>query len=399
VTIIPAYLRNPNCVALLFALVIGSVAPTDAQASVFGNGKGLPLASAVNIRPATGPEGTASYEDKPDRFSPAILAKVKRGGFDSVRLMVTVEPLLTTDPAGLARAVKWISGQVDQALAAKLGVVVDLHPWVASASPMSQDAIIPDARKREMLTLAQVAIARVLQPKAGGSVAFELLNEPPCHPEKPPHNWASAQRDMVTRIRKVAPTLPLILKGCRDRIDSLVALDPRSYARDANVYWSIHYYQPSSFAEQTQKKLTSVPFPPNAALANSVTAISRMVPAATAFSNPRALVELRQYLRDGRGRATIAADFDQVVRWARRNRISPRRIWLGEWGSLIEVGPSGEAVRKDNLIYLATVRQEAERRGFAWSVFGIGKNSINFDRNVDFVRQDALRALGISARR
>jgi hypothetical protein len=99
------------------------------------------------------------------------------------------------------------------------------------------------------------------------------------------------------------------------------------------------------------------------------------------LTRPRAFIELRQYLRDGRGRATIAADFDQVVSWARRNRISPRRIGLGDWGSLIEIGPSGEADRKDNLIYLATTRQEAKRRGFAWSVFDIGKKRINFDRN------------------
>ncbi|QNE32449.1 glycoside hydrolase family 5 protein [Sphingomonas sp. NBWT7] len=374
-----------------------AIGMSGAAASVFGNGKGVANSGAVAFKRVGGPDAPAAYEPLPERFSSAVLDQIRAAGFGHIRLMATAEPLLTDDAAALERAAAWLSKQVDRTKAKGLGVVLDVHPWVSGDSPFNQDGIMADPGRREALMRALVVLARHLAAKKEG-VALEVLNEPPCFVNKTPFDWAGAQREMVTRIRRVAPTLPLVLKGCRDRIDSLVALDARSYAPDPNIYWSFHYYQPSPFVEQSQKKLHNVPFPPNPALARSLLAMHKMAPASTAVSNPRAVVELREYLLNGKGRASVAADLDKLLPWARRNGVPLSRIWMGEWGNLIERSPDTEAIHTDQLRWLLAVRQEAERRGLTWCNFGIGKNNINFDPATRFIRADAIKALGLVSR-
>lgn len=381
---------------LLLSLTLMSTLTSAARAtSVFGNGKGLPLAGLVDVEPYASAGHSVKYRSSPNRYSPLMLTRIKKQGFDHVRLLVAVEPLLTENAKDRAVAINEISVKVDQAIAANLGIVVNLHPWATGPTRISQDSIVPDARNLAALMRAQVEIARVLRRKQHNAVAFEILNEPPCHPEG---SWLKAQQDIVSRIRRVAPVLALVLTSCRNRIDSLIAIDPTRYVNDTNIYWSFHYYQPSIFVEQTQKRLTSVPFPPLPALANLDEALNKMVTPAAVGANPQIARQTRKYLLENRGQKSIAADFDQVAAWARRNGISLNRVWMGEWGSLIENGPAAEKVRSDNLRYLSAMRREAEHHGFAWNVFGMGKNSINVDAKAGFVRHDVLEALGVKAR-
>jgi hypothetical protein len=332
-------------------------------ASVFSNGKGVANSGAVVFKRARGRDVLAAFEPlPPERSSSVLLYQIRAAGFDHIPLMTTAEPPLTDDGAALARATAWLIKQVDEEKAPGLGVVLDVHPWTSGDSLFHQDGIMGDPGRREARMRALVVPARHFAKKDG--VALEVLDEPPCFVNKAEFDWARAQNEMVIRIRCVAPMLPLVLKGCRDRIDSLVALDARNYTVNPNIYCSFHSYQPSAFVEQSQKELYDVPFPPNPAPANSLLAMRKMAPASTAPSNRRAVVELNEYLRDGKGRASIASDFDKLLSRARPNGVPVSLIRMGAWGNIIERGQRTETIRPDQLRWLVAMHQEAERRGF-----------------------------------
>jgi GNAT superfamily N-acetyltransferase len=377
-------------IALTASIAWASVAAA-AGSPIFLNGKGLNVPSAVLGKRAN-PKSPSVYQFMEGRFSPELTTKVTRAGFGFVRVVTTPVPLMTDDPAARERAVAWLSSIVDSYHGAGLGVIIDLHLW-SSDAPLHQDNVVADPLQRAALMRAQAAAARMLASRKGGRVALELINEPPCEVRAKPFDWAAVQRAMVANVRRVAPRLPLVLTGCRGRPERLTRLDATPYRSDPNIFWTIHYYEPSAFVFQDDKGLRRVPFPPDPTIAGT-SATARMLPPSAVHNRRWLTKHLDEYLRGNRGQATIAQDMAAVADWARRQGIATCRIFVGEFGTMLT--PANVAgIEADNWRWYSAVRQEAERQGFAWALWAWPQpGNISYDPASGFLRPEMLKALG-----
>jgi hypothetical protein len=369
-----------------------SAAATQAPA-VFGNGRGANMGSAVWGKRAR-PDAPSEYQLQPTRYSPKITAMIASAGFGFVRLVATPAPLMADDAADRARARQWLLDKVDGYRAGGLGVIVDLHFWPTDA-PLHQDTVVPDPRLRAALIRGQAELARAIGDRAG--VALELVNEPPCSAGSKPVDWPRIQREMVARVRAAAPNLPLVLTACRGKLDRLLQVDATPYRGDANILWTVHYYDPPAFIAQEGDGLHSVPFPP--APRTSEAARAAMLPAAGAPRRSFLTYQLDQYLKNHRGQATIGAEMAKVTAWARRYGIRPNHIFVGEFGSAWSAKFAPD-LRDDELRWLSAVRTEAERQGFAWAIWGLpGPGQPHYDPASGLMDAPMRRALGLTTPR
>lgn len=379
------------CAAALALLPIRPAAAAPFPA-VFGNGRGLSIAALANTQPA-GPSGALAYVVNPVRHAPTLYPKLRAARFGLVRQVVTPLPLMQPDTAARDAAIGQVVTVVDQIRARGLAVVVDLHFW--SPGTETAETMLADPARQESFARGATALARALAGRKG--VALELLNEPPPCPAGKALDWRVVQRRLVARVRAVAPTLPLVLTGCGGQLDGLLEFDPASYAGDRNIHYTFHFYEPFIFTHQQTylggARLRSVPFPPPG---GDVPApiVDAMAPAATRGSHRWTMAELNAYLAGRGSAAQVAARIDRAAVWARRHRIAPGRILLGEFGSTLGANPDAEAVRKDELRWLALVRSGAERAGFAWVYWSLPSSSgFDYDPKTHFIRGDVLDAL------
>lgn len=376
-------------------LLPGLAAATARSPNVFGHGRGANMASAVWGK-RDQPGAPSVYQLQPDRYSPEIIRKIAAAGFDFVRVAVTPVPLMSDDPAARKRALDWLIDKVDGYRAGNLGVVVDLHFWPTDA-PMHQDSVMLDPKLRAALIRGQVELARALAGKS--RVALELINEPPCNVAGKRFDWPPVQREMVARVRAAAARLPLVLTACRGLAPELLRLDTTVYRRDANIFWTVHYYDPGIFIGQQNYGMRGVPFPPNPALATSKAAIAGMLPPVGAPRRAWIAQQLDQYLRTHGGQAAIGADMAAIAAWARREGVSPNHIFVGEFGTAWSP-KFGLDLRDDELRWLRAVRSAAAQQGFAWALWGLpGPGSSHYDPATGLLNVPMQRALGLPARR
>lgn len=400
-------IRRPRwMVAGLAALFIAFLAVTNAdhesradaislgaRPAVLANGRGIAVAGGVLAVPTNDGARSAAYKLQPQRWSTTVLKRIRASGFGFIRLVITIMPVVTDDDDARKRAVDWLSARVDEARAQGLNVSVVYGFWPTDKGVV-QDKVIPDPRWRARILRGETEIAAMLQTKPAGSVAVELHGEPPCEPAAGPNSWAAIQLATWQRIRQVAPTLPLILTGCKARPDTLIALDPAPYRNDRNIIWAFHYYD--FFTGQDAWGLRAIPFPAKPELADSTLALRRFDPNGVLRDNMWLSGQLRKYLLNDKGSATIAASLDTVSDWAARNHIPARSIVLSEFAPLIRNLPENAAIRPDQLRWITAVRQEADRRGFSSAYWTVSPDDMNYDSATSFLRPDTLKALGVS---
>lgn len=263
----------------------------------------------------------------------------------------------TVDPAFFER-VDWA---LDQAAEKGLSIIVDFHHYEEIMKE-------PDAHEDRFLGIwKQIAERYKNRPE---SVIFELLNEPN----------GNLHADILNRlvnkaipiIRATNPTRRIIVDGyfwaAADWLDKL-ELPPN----DQNVIASFHMYQPILFTHQGAPWMTSeygtsgivFPGPPGTPItpvdaANSVGWVRdwfvgyNSLPTET---NPN-------------GPAGVRAEFDKVDRYIRS---TGRRVYLGEFGCIDKADAQSRAT------YVRLVRQEAERRGIAWTYWDDGGSMMAMD--------------------
>ncbi|HSC86843.1 MAG TPA: glycoside hydrolase family 5 protein [Polyangiaceae bacterium] len=279
----------------------------------------------------------------------------RAAGLDHVRLPVRFSAHAdqtapyTIDPAFFAR----IDWAVENALSRGLSIIVDLHHY----EELMKD---PDAHVERTVGLwKQIAERYRDRPD---SVLFELLNEP-CN-QLTPDKLNALYARLLPVVRATNPTRTLI-------VDSFFWASPNylknlTLPDDPNLVVSFHMYQPILFTHQGaswmdpefQSTGITFPGPSNQPVRATAAAEStgwtrdwlnnyRTQPASTNPSSPRA----------------VAAEFDTVTRYVAQ---TGRRAYLGEFGAV----DFADATSREN--YLRLVRREAERRGFAWSVWDDG---------------------------
>ncbi|TIV20942.1 MAG: ParA family protein, partial [Mesorhizobium sp.] len=144
--------------------------------------------------------------------TPADLARLRASGLDFIRLPVDPGPFLVADADRRADLMAMLSAAVEAALAADLGVIVNVqangatHYWNPERMISSTGA--PEfARYRAFVA----DVAGMLKDIAPGRVALEPVNEPPqdCSSEV----WPKVQAALLTAARGAAKDLPIVVTG------------------------------------------------------------------------------------------------------------------------------------------------------------------------------------------
>ena len=282
-------------------------------------------------------------------------------GFDHVRIPIrfsghaTAASPYTIDADFFSR----VDTVLDQAAAANLAVVVDMHAY--------DDLTADVAAQRDRFVALWTQIAARYQSRPD-TVAFELLNEPNTQLDT---TWNDVMLPAIKTIRATNPRRLLI-------VDSVFWADPTRLAAlalpdDANIMASIHLYEPKLFTFQGQDWIGPVflttgvifPGPPatpidpvqaakDASWANQWFMDYNTKPAATNPSGP----------------ATVATQIALITAY---RQSQGRTVYNGEWGP-----QDGGAL--DSRVRLVTeVRQQCESAGIGWAIWEDPVNMNLFD--------------------
>jgi len=286
---------------------------------------------------------------------------IAQRGFDHVRIPIRfsghalAESPYTIDAAFFSR----VDTVLDQAAAAKLAVVVDMHAYDELASDAAGQ------RDRFVALWTQIAARYETRPD---TVAFELLNEPYSQLDT---TWNDVMLPAIQAIRATNPRRLLI-------VDSVFWADPTRLSTltlpdDANIMAAIHLYEPKLFTFQGQDWIgaafltTGVIFPgppttpiepvqaaKDATWANQWFIDYNTKPAATNPSGP----------------ATVTAQIALINAY---RQSKGRTVYNGEWGP-----QDGGAL--DSRVRLVTeVRQQCESAGIGWAIWEDPENMNLFD--------------------
>jgi|tagenome__1003787_1003787.scaffolds.fasta_scaffold20916137_2 endoglucanase len=286
---------------------------------------------------------------------------IAQRGFDHVRIpirfsghAVAAAPY-TIDPAFFSR----VDTVLDQAAAANLAVVVDMHAYDELAADVAAN------RDRFVALWTQIAARYQSRPD---TVAFELLNEPNGQLDT---TWNDVMLPAIQAIRATNPRRLLI-------VDSVFWADPTKLSAltlpdDANILASIHLYEPKLFTFQGMAWMgppfltTGVIFPgPPAAPIDPVQAAKDASWANQWFID----YNTKPAATNPSGPATIAAQIALIDAYRQGQG---RSVYNGEWGP-----QSGGAL--DSRVRLVTaVRQQCETAGVGWAIWEDPVNMNLFD--------------------
>lgn len=282
-------------------------------------------------------------------------------GFDHVRIPIRFSShALAASPFTIdASFFSRVDAVLDQAAAAKLAVVVDMHHY----DELAADA----AGQRERFAALWKQIAARYQDRPE-TVAFEVLNEPSGQLDT---TWNDVMLPAIRAIRATNPRRLLI-------VDSVFWADPVKLTTlklpdDANIMASIHLYEPKLFSFQGQDWIgttfltTGVIFPgppptpidpvqaaKDAPWANQWFVDYNTKPAETNPSGP----------------ATVARQIGMITAY---REAQGRAVYNGEWG------PQDGGALDSRARLVATVREQCESAGIGWAIWEDPVNMSLFD--------------------
>lgn len=282
-------------------------------------------------------------------------------GFDHVRIPIRfsghalASAPYTIDAAFFTR----VDAVLDQAAAAHLALVLDLHAYDELAADVSAQ------RERFLGLWTQIATHYSDRPD---TVAFELFNEPY---DQLDASWNELSAAAIQVVRATNPRRLLV-------VDAVYWADPSKLSlltlpNDANLLVAVHMYEPKLFSFQGKDWMgpefmtTGVIFPgPPATPVTPVAAATSTDWTKTWFDDYNSLPAET----NPSGPATIAA---QMAYLSSYRNASGRSVYNGEWGPQ-DGGPMDSRVRLVTL-----VRQECEKAGVGWAIWEDPNNMKLFD--------------------
>jgi endoglucanase len=284
--------------------------PGDITAANKKLGRGINLGNALEA-PKEGDWGVTLQAD--------YFQAIKEAGFDSVRLPVRwsahakAEAPYAID-AKFAERVDWA---IDQALANKLNIIVNVHHY----GEMDAD---PDKHLPRLIGLWEQIAARYKDRPA--QVYFEPLNEP--HDKLTADKWNAAIPKLLAAIRKTNPSRPVIVGPVQ--WNSIAALDKLELPKDdRNLIVTVHFYEPFQFTHQ------GAPW----------------VQGADKWKG-------KKWIGSDAEQAAVKKSFDQAAAWGKTHE---RPIFLGEFGAFEGADLESRAQ------WTKAVARAAEQHGFSWA--------------------------------
>ena len=264
-------------------------------------------------------------------ISDQALADLRAAGFDFIRLAVDPELL---DTNALLLAIRRIQRQ-------GLTVIVSPHP---------QDWRLESTDSAKLLRFWHI-VAPALRTLDPARTVPEVVNEPVFLND--PAGWGRLQHQVLTVIRAALPQSMIVLTG-QDwgSIAGLLAQVPED---DPNVIYSFHFYDPADLTSLAAYRsdvdhgaLAALPFPAGGGC--DVPATDRPT---------RDLI--RYHCASNWNAAHVAGEIERAAGWAQRHHV---RLLAGEFGATTRLN------RPARLAWLQTVRQDLEKKGISWTLWG-----------------------------
>ncbi len=333
------------------------------------------------------------YPQWQGHLAAADLKALKDAGLDFLRIPVDPAPLLSAKARALhGDLVDSVAAAVDMVNAVGLKAIVDLHSIPSDSRTVNTRNILEDDARFDAYAGLVAEIADRLSGEDPSKVAIELMNEPVTGCEgKDADRWQQQALALHAAARAAAPRLTLVLSGaCWGSAEGLEALDPAAFA-DANLIWSFHSYDPfllthqgAGWAGDFIPYVTGLPYPldsvPRPELDAAVERIRDRIRAQAPLTRrPGMLSYIDEQVAaldtNEELHAAMAAPFDRVAAWAKRNGIMPADILLGEFGMIRQAWESDYTVpAAERAAYYRDMIALAEGHGFAWSMWSYGSD-------------------------
>jgi endoglucanase len=334
------------------------------------------------------------------------LRVLRKTGFDFVRLAVDPGPFIQFQGSRRDYLDRVLMDRVKLILSSGLAVIVDFHP-----SDMHEDYRAEKLTRDVETELFQdylrllARTAQLLDTLQSSRVVLEIMNEPPARPQA----WRRMLEAAYRTARGRAPRLLLLLDGGDAPIpENTTSLG--AFTDDTAALFSFHYYEPYQFTHQgapwmAARYLTDVPYPALARpLQDSLDASAAVITATDLTAPEKTLAkldareQLESYRRSSFDRGTIAGRFQQMADWARAHGVPGSRVILGEFGAIRNPRSVGATSNAERARWFRDVREEAERRGFAWAAWayrGSGGFSLSKDETGLELEPVIAQALGL----
>jgi endoglucanase len=282
-------------------------------------------------------------------FGPGDVDWISRQGFDHIRLPVDFRLCLSADGTLDEAKLKPIADAIRWTRRRGLGIILDAHflPG-ADFSPAGRDSdAFTDPAVQARAAQCWRLMARRFSGE-GASLRFEILNEPVAE-ENAQLNPFMAR--MLAAIRESNPTR--IVYVTSNKWSSFHTVEDVVLPEDPNIALTIHFYEPIVFTHQRaswvgfKDTLPPVTFPGT-------------VPDVSGYTLPSFHMKLQP--GEKITVAQIDATFSGVAAWLSVH--APKiEVYVGEFG-VFHAADAGSTRR-----WIATVRGDAESRGWGWAVW------------------------------
>jgi hypothetical protein len=334
------------------------------------------------------------------------LAKLRRAGFDFLRVPVDPGPFLAASARDRAALLDELANAVALCAAHDLSVVVNVqanggtHYWTPARMTAATDA--PEFPA--YLALVADIAARLPAKRA----ALEPINEPigACASSQ----TKEVRKALLARARAANSQLTLVASGgCGSLIQGLSDFDPADVAGYGPVLYTFHFYEPYLFTHQSASwmgerlyhTLTGVSWPGaagsyDAAMRETRARVETMVPPA---EREAVLGEtekvLKVYYDAAPARPFVDSYLGAAAKWARSHELAPGEVLLGEFGALKNDTARSGARAPDRSRYIRDVRESAEAFGFPWAFWCLFDGMGLMDERTRALDPDMVAALGL----
>ena len=329
--------------------------------------------------------------DQGQAVSAAEMLALRQLGMDHVR--IPVDPVVggwRPEAGARIRFLPALRSAIEQALAAGLNVVIDLHLDAATKQQIEDNSVAENA----LLTLWQ-QLARDFSDLPLARVAFELLNEPQYYGWRASRRWPALQQRLLQALREQAPRHLALLSG--NEGGSLKGLLQLPLIPDPAVAYVFHYYEPFLFTHQGAEWLDSQKT--TAGLYRGVRYPSQfqvVSPARLSRPHPRAAQDIATYLKEDWGPLRIQSDIAAAGEFAKRHGV---RALCNEFGAIRANVDVASRYR-----WMTDVRSALELNGLGWTLwdytdnFGITSESAQLNKaGKRTLEPEAVHALGLGS--